>query len=321
MRATCPAAGLYRPWLGHRVGNCFENWLGVCYGIVPYSFSAAHVLMHHRFDGGKGDPIYLWDIDRTRLADLMLYQWRFLLYMTGLSSLRELRRESGVHPSVDPACAKLRRGMAIYWVWVPSGILALLIGTGSSVGAALLFLFFIYVQPFLAMSSFLSIVNVGQHGFLEFDTAGRHVKHVTSTTILDGLDDSFGEDHHVAHHYFPRVDHRGLPEHAARERAAWARCDGAIFERTTFFEIAVMLVLGRFDRLIRDHYVDCGGAGTVEELSELFERRAKRTEMTYEDYEFRYLPGLRDRVRELVRAGVCRDENRAYVHQAHHDVR
>ena len=308
---------MYRPWLGERVGNFFENWLGVFYGIVPHSFSTAHILTHHRFDSGKGDPVYLWDLDRTRLVDLMLYQWRFLLYMTGISSLTEFQRESGVHPALDRARARLRRGMAIYWLYLPAGILALLIFTGSSVGAALLFLFLVYLQPLLAMSTFLSIINIGQHGFLEFDAAGRHVEHVTSTTIIDGLDDAYGEDYHVAHHHFPGVDHDGLSEHVARERPAWTRCNGTVFENTTFFEIAIMMVRGEFDRLIRDHYVDFGGKRTVAELAELFERRAKRKEMGYEQYEFRYLPGLRNRVRELVKRGVCTDENRAYIYQSH----
>ncbi|MCE2461977.1 MAG: fatty acid desaturase [Pseudomonadales bacterium] len=210
----------------------------------------------------------MWDIDRTRLGDLMLYQWRFLLFMTGISSLIELRRESGVHPAVDRARARLGRGMAIYWICVPTGILALLIVTGSSVEAALLFLFLVYLQPLFAMSTFLSIINIGQHGFFEFDAAGRHVKHVTSTTIVDGPDDSFGEDYHVAHHYFPGVDHDGFSEHVARERPAWAHCNGTVFENTTFFEIAIMMVRGQFDRLIRDHYVDFSGERTVEEHGE-----------------------------------------------------
>ena len=240
--------------------------------------------------------------------------------MTGIASLVEFRRESGVHAAVDRGRARLRRGMAIYWIWVPSGILALLIGTGSSVDAALLFLFLVYLQPLFAMSTFLSIINIGQHGFLEFDAAGRHMKHVTSTTIVDGLGDSFGEDYHVAHHYFPSVGHDKLSDHVARERSEWARCDGAVFERTTFFEVTVMMYLGQFDRLIRDHYVNFSGNRTVEELSTLFERRAKLKEMTYEDYEFRYLPGLRHRVRDLVSRGICKDENQAYVYQSHNDL-
>ncbi len=81
-----------------------------------------------------------------------------------------------------------------------------------------------------------------------------------------------------------------------------------------------MIHLGQFDRLIRDHYVDFSGEGTVEELSTLFERRAKRKEMTYEHYEFHYLPGLRDRVRDLVKRGVCKDENQAYIYQSHHNI-
>ena len=312
---------MYRPWLGDRMGNFFENWLGIFYGTVPYNFSVAHTLTHHRFDSGTGDPVYQWDIDRTCFGDLMLFHWRFFLYMTGVSSLAEFRRESGVIPAVDRAQAKLRRGMAIYWIWAPLGILALLIGTGSSVASALLFLFLVCLQPLFAMSTFLSIISVGQHGFLEFDEAGRHLKHVTSTTILDGFDDSFGEDYHLAHHLFPVAAHDRLPEHVTRERSEWARCNGAVFRNTTFFEIAIMIHLGQFDRLIRDHYVDFSGEGAVEELSTLFEQRAKRKEMSYEHYEFRYLPSLRHRVRELVRRGICKDENQAYIYQAHHNIR
>lgn len=308
---------MYRPWIGERIGNFFENWLGVFYGTVPYNFSTSHLLLHHRLDGGKGDTVYLWDLDRTKFGDLMLYQWRLFRYLSGISSLAEFRRERGVNPAIDRASATLRRGMTIYWILAPAGILALLTATGSSAGAALLFLFLVYLQPLLAMSTFLAVINVGQHGFLEFDDEGRHVKHVTSGTILDGYDDSFGEDYHVAHHHFPSVQHDTLPDHVAGERSEWARCHGAVFEKTTIFEMAIMMHLGQFERLIHKHYVDFAGDLTVDELAALFERRAKRREMSYEEYEFRYLPGLRERVRELVRHGICRNENRAYVYQAH----
>ena len=63
--------------------------------------------------------------------------------------------------------------MTVFWVCVPAGIVALLLATGSGVGAALLFVFLVYLQPLFAMSTFLAIINVGQHGFLEFDDEGR----------------------------------------------------------------------------------------------------------------------------------------------------
>lgn len=311
---------MYRPWIGQRIGNFFENWLGVFFGTVPYNFSTSHILLHHRLDGGKGDTVYLWDLDRTKSGDLMLYQWRMFRHLSGIASLVEFHRERGVTTVIDRASATLLRGMAIYWVLVPSGILALLIGTGSSAAAALLFLFLVYLQPLFAMSTFLAVINVGQHGFLEFDDEGRHVKHVTSGTILGGYDDSFGEDYHVAHHHFPSIQHDTLSDHVAKERSEWARCHGAVFEKTTIFEMAIMMHFGQFKRLIRKHYVDFAGDLTVDELAALFERRARRREMSYEEYEFRYLPRLRRTVRALVRRGICRDENQAYVYQAHRNL-
>ncbi len=315
------AAGrMYRPWIGRHIGNIFENRVGVWYGIVPHIFSTSHILLHHRLDGGKADPVYMWDLDRTKFSDLLLYQWRLFVYMTGFSSLWEFRRQRGVRPAIGRAYATLRRGMLIYWAFVPGAIVALLLATGSSVSSALVFLFLIYFQPLFAMSSFLALINLAQHAFLEYDAAGRNINHVTAITILEGHDDSFGEDDHLAHHYFPGVTHDRLPELQASQRREWARWHGAVFKRISIFEIAVLLQLGRIDRLIDHHYVDFSGELDRDELVALFTRRAQRREMSYEDYEFRYLPQLRERVRELVRRGVCENENRAYIYQAHHDL-
>lgn len=313
-----PGGRIYRPGIGNRTGNIFENWVGVWYGTVPYNFSTGHILLHHRLDGGKGDPIYTWDIDRTRFSDLMLYQWRMFRHMTGLGGLTEFHRQRGVTPAIRVAFRRLLRGMAIYWVGVPAAVFALLTATGSSTASALWFLFFVYFQPLGAMSCFLALINLGWHGFLEFDKSGRIVRHVASGTIVDGYDDSFAEDFHVAHHHFPRVTHRETPEHVVDQRAEFAACHGAIFERTTIFELAIMVYLEQFDKLVRDHYVDFANDMNEKELAALFEQRAKRTEMSYEEYEFDYLPRLRERVRELVKRGVCKTENEGYRYQALH---
>lgn len=311
---------MYRPWIAKHIGNFFEDRLGLWYGIVPQIFSTSHILLHHRLNGGKSDPVYVWDLDRTRLTDLLLYQWRVFVYMTGWSSLSEFRIQRGVHPAMERASARLRRGMLAYWVLVPGTIVALLLATGSSVSSTFVFLFFIHIQPLLAMSSFLALMNLAQHGFLEHDATGRNSKHVTSLTILEGHDDVFGEDDHLAHHHFPRVTHDQLPELQASQVREWASCHGAVFKGTSIFEIAVLLQLGRIDKLIDRYYVDFSGELNRDELVELFTRRAQRREMSYEDYEFRYLPALRDNVRGLVDRGICENENRAYIYQAHHNL-
>lgn len=170
------------------------------------------------------------------------------------------------------------------------------------------------------MSAFLAVVNWGQHGFLEHDDDGRIVDHVTNLTILDGEDNSFWEDHHLAHHVRPAAAHDEYGALVTSEKPEWARWHGTLFKDTSIVEIAVLMQLGQFDRLIDRYYVDCSGTLNRDELVALFTRRAQRREMSYEEYEFRYLPRLRRVVRERVEKGDFTSENRAYVFQAQHNV-
>ncbi len=311
---------MYRPWIAKHIGNIFENRIGLWYGLVPHTFSTSHILLHHRLNAGKADPLYVWDLDRTKFSDMLLYQWRAFVYVTGLGSIREFRRQQGVNPAIRKAHAKLSRGMRIYWVYVPVALVALLVATGSSVLSSLMFLFFVYIQPLFAMSTFIALVTLSQHGFLEHDEKGRNLKHVAAITILGGHDDSFGEDDHFSHHYSPAVMHDKLAVAQSLEESEWARCHGSVFKDTSIIEIAIFLLLGRIDRLIDRHYVDYSGALGRDQIVELFTRRAKRKEMSYEEYEFRYLPALRDSVRDHVKQGLFNNENHAYIFQAHHEI-
>ncbi len=310
---------MYRPWIRDHVGNFFENWGGFFYGGVPYNFSTSHNLLHHRLNAGKGDPFYMWDIDRTKFGDLMLYQWRIFVYMTGWSSLREFRKLRDVR-RMDEAYRTLRKGFVLYWAVMPSVIFGGLVAAGSTPGSAASFLFFVYFQPLCAMSFFLATLNIGFHGLIEFDANGRHVECVASSTILDGHDDSFGEDDHMAHHYFGSVEHVDLEAHQARQHDVWAKHHATVFRALSIIELGIYIHLGQFEMLVDDHYVDYAHDLSKAQLVDLLRTRAQRKEMDYEDYEFRYLPNLRPTVRELVRRGTCETENKAYVYQAHHNV-
>jgi hypothetical protein len=310
---------MYRPWIREHIGNFFENWGGLFYGGVPYNFSTSHNLLHHRLNAGKGDPFYMWDIDRTSFGDLMLYQWRIFVYMMGWSSLVEFSKQRDVR-RMDEAYCTLRKGVMLYWGAGPAVILSLLLATGSSFGSALLFLFFIYFQPLCAMSFFLATLNVGFHGLIEFDDDGKHIECIASSVILDGEDDSFGEDDHMAHHYFGKVEHVDLPAQQASQHGEWARHHAAVFKQLSIIELGIFIHLGQFETLVEKHYVDFAHDLSKEELVALLQERAQRKEMSYEDYEFRYLPNLRATAQELVRRGTCKTANQAYIYQAHHNV-
>lgn len=266
---------MYRPWLQGSAGNLFEDRIGPFYGNVPHNFSTSHILLHHRLQAGRGDPMYLWDLDRTRFGDLMAYHWRVFVYMTGWSSWVAFGRYA--EPRMRAARRRLARGMVTYWFLLPGTIAAALVATGSGLAATFVFIALIYLQPLAAMAAFLTVVNVGFHGFFEVDGAGRPVRGVCSTTILDGPDDSFGEDDHMAHHHFTTVTHRELPAHQRSQHAVWAEQGASVFRNLSAFELGGCIMLRRFRRLAA-LYVDAAGDRSQDEVARLLRIRAARTE-------------------------------------------
>lgn len=314
-----PGGRIYRPWIRKTFGNVVENWLGPFYGNVPYNFSTSHNLLHHRLDGGKGDPFYMWDIDRSSWSDMMLFFHRIFVYMTGRSSFRAFRtQEPGER--MERARRQLLKGALIYWVLVPTMIIGGLTAAGSTLSSALAFFFFIYLQPLFAMSTFIALLNVPFHGFLEFEEDGAHIPCINSTTIVDGENDSFGEDDHMAHHYFMAVEHRGLSEHQRTQHDEWARRHASVFKKVSIIELTFLMLLKRWRAIAEKYYVDYSGQLSTEEIARMLEERAKRKEMSYDDYEFSYLPRIGETTEDLVRRGVCANISQAYRYQAHHNL-
>lgn len=258
---------LYRPWIRNTVGNWFENWLGCFFGNVPYNFTTSHIAIHHKLNAGRGDTFYQWDLDRTSWSDFMLFLHRIFLHTTGYSSLAYfIAMERTVFFN------KLLRGCVIYWLVVPTCILLI---TNSWT-----FLYFVYFQPLLGMTYFLAFMNFGFHGFVEFDENGNHIPCVNSTAIIEGEDDYFGEDDHMAHHYATRVYFRDLPAYQATEVGDFKLHHGSVFRKLSIVELSAFILFKDFKRLA-SHYVDYTGKMTQEEIAAMLEVRAKRKDPEY----------------------------------------
>uniref|UniRef100_A0A7S2KHB1 Fatty acid desaturase domain-containing protein n=2 Tax=Bigelowiella natans TaxID=227086 RepID=A0A7S2KHB1_BIGNA len=163
-------AYLYQPWFKKTIGNWFENYLGVFYGNVPWNFTTSHISIHHKLQGGMGDTFYQWDIDRTSWRDFMLFIYRIMTHVVGFSSLYFFKKNEQ-----HRAYNLLRQGMLWYWLVVPSCLYAI---TGS-----FSFIFFIYLQPAVAMMYFLAFINIGLHAYIDFDENGRHISVVNSSAV------------------------------------------------------------------------------------------------------------------------------------------
>ena len=261
--------GLYKRWIRDTLGHPFENFLGIFVGNIPWTFTTSHIFIHHRLDGGIGDTFYLWDLDRSSFGDFMLYLHRIVLHMTGYSSLNFFEEHG--HKA---KASLLRKGVISYWLTAA----AIIVITRSPA-----FVFWIYLQPFICMTYFLALINIGFHGFIEFDENGENIALVNSSTIIGGEDDYFGEDDHMTHHYHPNVYFSDLPKHQQSKIDDFAKYKASVFEKLSILELSIFILFGLWDELAK-HYVDYTGKMTKDEIKMLLKTRAQRKETSYEKY-------------------------------------
>jgi fatty acid desaturase len=261
---------IYKPWINNTVGNFFENWIGVFYGNVPRNFTTTHISIHHRLDAGRGDTLYNWDIPRSCIPSFMLYLVRGVFHCTGFGGLVQFyssprKRDRNIN------FKKLGKGCAIFWLATP-----VVVGYFFDLS----FYFWIIVQPLLCMTFFLSIINHGFHGFIELDENGVHIGNVTSTTMVGGLDDYFGEDDHMAHHHYVGVYYRNLPEHQRKQIDVWAEEKASVFQGFDVFTFAVWVLLKGWPVMAK-RYLDFSGKMSQQEIETMLELRAKRRDTEY----------------------------------------
>jgi hypothetical protein len=116
------------------------------------------------------------------------------------------------------------------------------------------------------------------------------------------------------------VEHRDLPQHQRTQREEWARRHASVFKELASLELGIYMLLKKWHLIAERHYVDYSGKLTTEEIALMLERRAKRVEMSYEEYEFSYLPRIRDTVEKLVQRGTCANLSQAYRYQARNNL-
>ena len=240
------------------------------FGNIPHNFTTSHVFIHHRLDGGPGDTFYEWDLDRTNVGEFMLYIARVSKHMVGYSSLKLFS-----FYNQTSKYEKLNKGVLTYWL--TAGFILALTRSFN-------FVFWIYLQPLMCMTYFLALLNYGFHGFLEFDEDGKSIPCVDSTTIIDGDDDYFGEDDHMAHHYNSSVYYKDLPALQKMKEEEFKKYKASVFRGVSIVELSIYLLFSLWDQLA-DHYVDYSGTLTKSEIKDMLKARAQRKQTSYEQYE------------------------------------
>ncbi len=195
------------------------------------------------------------------------------MHMIGLSSYKLFKSKND--PNMEKYAQTLLKGIQTYWT-----VAAIMLLVFRSVS----FVFWIYLQPLLCMSYFLALINIGFHGFIEFDANGKHIDVVNSTAIIEGDDDYFGEDDHMAHHYHMGVYYKDLKKLQATEEPEFKKHKASVFRGLSIVELSIFILLGLWDECAK-HYVDYTGKMSKDEIKEMLKRRATTVECDYFKYD------------------------------------
>jgi len=133
------------------------------------------------------------------------------------------------------------------------------------------------------MTYFLAFINYAFHAFIEMDEKGDSVWCVNSVTIIGGDDDYFGEDDHMLHHYASTVFYTELDEYRKTKMGDLKKYHASVFRDFSIVEMACYLLFKDF-KTLATHFVDFTGKMEKGEIEKMLEIRAKRKEMSHEDY-------------------------------------
>lgn len=103
------------------------------------------------------------------------------------------------------------------------------------------------ILPQLTLIHTLTLVNYGQHGFVDPDQPENVYRN--TTTIEKGPDNPFREDYHLAHHLQPQANWADWPKIHRAHVGRMLEEDALVFRGTTYTKLTVLLLLRRWDRI------------------------------------------------------------------------
>jgi len=236
--------------------NLFFEWIiGNFYGICPGHYSVCHVKDHHKYNGE--DVLSVTQFDRTSFKDFFIYLSNYGFSWSGISHIINFYNKKKY-------------------------IFAIRTALGSSVYFGCFFILY-NVNPFFALTHyilifvfnvfFLSAVNWTWHGFCDKDQIDN--EYINSTTFINGTDNVFNEDYHVAHHLQHTMHWIKLKTHYEENIEVYKKNQATIFTDIQQIELFFYMILKKYD-LMANKFVDLSGKLTHAEKINLLKKRMEK---------------------------------------------
>lgn len=227
----------------HAALNYLIPWLlGPFFGETPETYFSHHMGMHHPENNLHDDLSTTMPYRRDSLAAWLHYLTSFLF--TGLARLAKYHLERG------------NRRLLGRMIAGESAFIAACAGLAMIDLRATLVVF---VIPVVLVRTLMMAGNWGQHAFVDATDPGNAYKN--SITCINSRYNKrcFNDGYHIHHHVRARTHWSELPAEFEANKAEYGRQDAIVFEGVDFFQVWMMLMLGRWDALA-DRFVQLPGA-------------------------------------------------------------
>jgi fatty acid desaturase len=248
----------------HTINGIFKNkylniifeW-SICnlYGFCPEQYTMCHVKDHHKYSGK--DIISVIQFDRTSILDFLVYLSIFGFGWTGIPHI-------------------------INFLYNKNYIFAFRTLLGSIIYFS--FFYILYrLNPFFALTHYILIfifnilfhaaINWTWHGFCDKDQIDN--EYINSTTFINGTDNVFNEDYHVAHHLQHMMHWIDLKKHYENNTEIFKQNQATIFTNIQQIELFFYMILKKYD-LMANKFVDLSGKLTHEDKIKLLKKRMQK---------------------------------------------
>lgn len=253
----------HRPLFNRRFRwlNQIIPWvIGPLFGQTPNSYFVHHMGMHHKEGNLLGDLSSTMPYQRDRFSHWLHYWGKFM--SVGLFDLARYHRRNGRGKMVR----KLLLGELSFW--------ALCAGLAAVVSwqAALV----VMLLPVFLIRTLMMAGNWGQHAFVDPDAPDNDFQ--SSITCINSRYNRrcFNDGYHIIHHLKPSLHYSEMADEFDKNRLLYGKSDAIVFEGLDFFEVWLLLMLGK-KRVLARRFVRLPGAPerSEQEILALFERRLR----------------------------------------------
>lgn len=248
----------------HNFGNMFSvkglfffnYWVGLFHGVLPGVFTITHVHNHHKYDNDENDLHTTAFRPRDEVSSWIRYIPEWFGYASNVSAVIQFCKEKRYNFAFKTALASM-----VYVLFVVACARVHFWFTMATI-----------VYAFVEANILLSVVNFAWHAFIDPNDPSND--YVNSTTIIDGLNFTMGEELHVVHHQYAGAHWSKHQELYLKHATEYKACLPTAFYKVNIFEVFGLCVGKQYEKLADMYYEPLIPDGmTKKELAGILKQR------------------------------------------------